>query len=159
MDSPSHSSAEPNIDPKVCPNCGSADIRSTRSIYDTAKSYARSSISRVAVTGGAGFYLDGSNVRPTPETLMAAKFPPPEKPKFSWWWLSLTVLCAAFLYFCLAEWVGISAWLALAISAAWVVGDYLIRSLILPGKLKDYRERYDRWEKTRVCLNCETAIT
>ena len=147
-----------NTDPLLCPNCQSAEIRSARSVYNTAKNYSRSSISRVAVTGGAGFYLDGVNVRPTPETLLAAKFPPPEKPGFSWWLSSLTLLCAAFLFFCLTQWLGVSTWPALAICLVCVAADHFIRQFILRKKLALYREKYAEWEKTRICLDCESSF-
>jgi hypothetical protein len=146
------------IDPSLCPNCHSADIRSSRSVYDTAKNYSRSSISRVAVTGGAGFYLDGANVRPTPETLLAAKFPPPEKPKFSWWLSSLTLLCAAFLFFCLTQLLGISTWPALAICVISLAADHFIRQFILRKKLALYHRKYAEWEKMRICLDCKSSF-
>ena len=142
----------------TCPFCQSRDVRPCRSLYETAKSYSRSSISRVAVTGGAGFYLDGANVRPTPETLMAAKFPPPAKVKFSWWLFLLAVICAAFLYFCLAEWVGISRWAALAICFAGLLAYYLTQHYILKKRLAIYRKEYEDWKSTSVCLSCEKAF-
>jgi hypothetical protein len=142
----------------LCPHCQSTDVRTSRSIFDVAKNYARSSISRVAVTGGAGFYLGGANVRPTPETLLAAKFPPPEKPKFSWWLSSLTVCCAAFLYFCLTQWVGISPWRALGFCAGCVAVDHLTRRFLLQNKLTSYREAYARWENLNICLDCERSF-
>jgi hypothetical protein len=110
------------------------------------------------MTGGAGFYLDGVNVRATPETLMAAKFAPPEKPQFSWWLSLLMVVCAAFVYFCLTEFAGLSAWLALIISLGCLAADHLIRQLVLQRKMKLYREEYARWEKVRVCMDCGNAL-
>lgn len=118
----------------------------------------RSSISRVAVTGGAGFYLDGGNVRPTPETLMAAKFPPPAKPSFSWWLFSGVALTAAFLVFVLVEWVGISPVAAFAAGFVVIAADYLIQRLALQKKTAEYHKNYDIWKNTRVCLECEEAF-
>jgi hypothetical protein len=86
---------------RTCPFCASDETRTVQSIYDIAKNYSRSSLSRVAVTGGAGFYLGGSNVRPTEDTIRAAKFPPPPRPRFSWWTFVSVVLTVACAYFCL----------------------------------------------------------
>ncbi|HEV7646344.1 MAG TPA: hypothetical protein VGO50_20585 [Pyrinomonadaceae bacterium] len=147
-----------DIDTKQCPDCGSTEIRTSLSLYNTAKNYARSSLSRVAMTGGAGFYLDGVNVRATPETLMAAKFAPPEKPQFSWWLSLLTLVCAAFLYFCLTEFARLSIWLALVISLGCIAGDHFIRQLILRKKMTRYRDEYAEWEKIRVCMDCGNPL-
>ena len=158
MDSETLPPTSPAIDTKHCPDCGSTGIRTSLSLYNTAKNYARSSLSRVAMTGGAGFYLDGVNVRATPETLIAAKFAPPEKPRFSWWLSLLTLVCAAFVYFCLTEFAGLSIWLALVISLGSFAADHLIRQLILRKKMAHYREEYARWEKIRVCMDCGNAL-
>jgi hypothetical protein len=148
----------PNADSGVCPHCGSDDVRSNRSIYDVAKNYSRSSLSRVAVTGGAGFYLDGANVRPTTETLLAAKFPPPKKPKFSWWLFAGIVVTAAFLVFVLMEWVGISRPAAVIIGLACVAIDYAIQHLVVQKQMSAYRRDYEAWKNTRVCLDCEESF-
>lgn len=142
----------------ACPYCHSSDTRSLKSIYDIANNYKRSSISRVAVTGGAGFYLDGSNVRPTPETLMAAKFPPPGKPKFSWWLFLSVALTAAFLVFVLVEWVGISRGYAFGAGISLLAGTYAVQRIVLQKKAGDFQKSYDEWKQIRVCLDCEKTF-
>jgi hypothetical protein len=157
MNSPEQIHQTGAADSKACPNCHSGDTRSVQNIYDIAKNYSRSSISRVAVTGGAGFYLDGSNVRPTPETLMAAKFPPPKRPRFSWWTFISVVITAGFFYFVLVEWVGMTIWPALGITVFCIAADFALQRLILQKSMKAYREEFAAWQKQRVCLSCETA--
>jgi hypothetical protein len=88
---------------RTCPYCASEETRTVQNIYDIAKNYSRSSLSRVAITGGAGFYLGGSNVRPNEDTIRAAKFPPPTRPRFSWWTFISVVLTVAFGCFVLNQ--------------------------------------------------------
>lgn len=159
MSSPStiHETRDAHV--KHCPECRSDDTRSLTNIYDMAKNYSRSSLSRVAITGGAGFYLDGANVRPTPETLLAAKFPPPRHPRVSWWTLIVVVITAWFFYFCLVTWVGTPLWLAILLALGIIFADIAIQYFVHQQRMAAYKKDYAEWSKQRVCMDCERSFT
>jgi hypothetical protein len=108
----------------------------------------------VAITGGAGFYLGGENVRLTPESQLAAKTNPPPKPHVSWGTISLSVMFffTAGFFLTLAE--RASALVAVLIGVIGFPVGYAIQHWAYQRDKTAYETEMKTWKDRWICREC-----